>query len=1177
MGLRPNLIVRQVFRTAAPVVPLTNLPTVLVGIHRQLEYRQSAGDYVGGQDNGDYYFPNLIATSEVEPTDHADTILRPQIHLSNQFGVADITDDVTFFNLSNPATTPYFQIDANAETVFNIATGTTGNYSSTTGLFTDANADFISNQVATSDHILINGNRALKVTTLDSDDQLTVTKVDYGPDDARVRLSAKDTLGNRTLDYLGTAYTGFQTNGTRVGDIVTFNGWSARTSTGGMSFTATSSSARTVTATGLLTGVVAGQVITTVNGLNDEEPVFITNAAASGGNTVTVNNIAGATLGTSTAVASADSRFFKVYDVTDSMIAGLTNLADGYYTAKSSSVRTFTDVNATFTSDGAQSGDWIVAFAANSGLVSNITVASRVATRDDGGSFIADGFEADMKVVCVADENTGGNEDGVFEIESVTASTITFKVGSTPSDSASGDIHYVSLEVRPLFEVSSIDSETQLTVTDFTTGPIPDAQIGGPLVYSIITPAVANSGAALSPTAYVEAVSSSTRSVRWPAAFTTVTVPSAGDYVYNDEGVLLFSVTSAVDSSSSNLTFATAANDTITSATLNFETLGFEAGQKIHVVGAAVNAANRNVTYTIQSVSGSTITLVASDTVTAEGPVAGTVQSLEVVEASNAPVTFEDADVLATIGLTIRQPDAAQYGVLRVLSDTQLQVRELVSGDEVTDKVVNGLVTAITVPNTLTNVSYTLEKALSGAQLSGDVLVTYAARRQDLADSLIEVNQGNVASVVGAVVPANPLGFAAQAAVNNTPTAVYLVQVADDTETDWAQALDFIKTDQVYNIVPLTQDEERLAEFRAHVTQQSAAQQKRERILWQSHRFETQTTRWTMGSGESGSVTYTGTPLVQTVTIVSTSGLVGLGVQAGDNITAAYSGYAAGSGFVTGTFTARVATVSEVGTTTTLVLVPDITLPESAAGFTLTSATILSKTLNTTQLRDTIAAYPATIKDRRVRNIYPDRCLVTFNDETDPNANGGFYNSGAGGEVTSFEVGGWYVAAIEGAKRSGVNPSSPLKGVGGAGVQRLVNPFAGNVDYLDTILDNGNYLMTQPGGDGSDVETVRGVTTDVTDLNFLEDAVTVQLDNFARRLRRAITPILGTVVLDDNFFDMFSAQQEAVRASVLSNKEIRNIKLISLREDPNQADTFLAEYEADPYFSAAQGDITIYI
>lgn len=1193
--LRPDLIVRQVFRTAQPVVPASTLPAVLVGIHRQLEYHKSAGSFIGGQDNGDYYFPDLIDGSAVEPQDQTDEVLEPKVYLSNDYGVADITADVDFNNLDNPATVPYFTVDPDVEAEFSVATGTTGEYDSDTGLFLDDNADFIGDRVAANDVILISGVRAFEVTSLDSDNQLTVSRINHGPSDARVLISTKDAYNIRTLTYLGDNFE-FISEGVAVGDLVTLDGWEELTSNAGLTFTATDSDGhRDLTATGEFpaASVSVGDVVV-IQDLNNPTatmPAFtITDPASTGNNAAVAANVVSVLPTTEVAGGSYPERFFQTYTFAANPYRAPSEA--GYFSSRTLGVRTFSDSTADFGVTQLNVGDWIMVFDADTGVISaGITYAQDAGgdtiTRSDGGSWLDDGFADDMAILIRASATT--DNIGEWNIATVTDTVITLVEALAISAGAGTAVEVTSTRVAPLFAVTGtppalLSGATSFSVVDLTEGLLADAQVGGPLRYSIFRPSALSTSH--SDSSDVSAVDGTTevRSLEWPEAFTNTTIPTEGDFVFNAEGVLLFEVAAANlcsnaggshtnHSAHGGLTFADVAN-TITRASGSWITDGYKIGDIIQVYGSEDSA--NDVSMTVTNVLALVLTVddVPADTSAAPDSTA-TVQRVDLTDHNHAGYTMAEDDVISQGSLVIRSQNESVYSVVRVTSNSQIQIRHVNSADQVTDLAISGMVTTITVKDTLSNASYEILKNMTGGALEGTILVDYAARRNDLADQLIEVTQANVEEVAGYAVPANPLGLAAANAVANTSVPVLLVQVAEDTQAGWASALEFIKTDQVYAVAPLTQNEARLAEFQAHVALESQPEQKRERILFQSHRTETQETRWTMDpDADTADLVYNGT--TQTLTVDHTGGLVGLGAVVGDVVEGTYTGYVLGQGYVNGSLSARVVNISESGSTVTLTLLPDTTVPVTlAAGIRMDTLALKSRVLSTTQLRDAIAAYPGTIQDRRVRNVYPDRALVTFTDGTNPDdETTGLYG---GGTVADYEVGGWLMAAIAAAQRSGLPASTPLTKRPFLGIQRLVNPFGNNISYLDTILDAGNYLLSQAGGDNVGVEAVRAVTTDVTDLNYLEESVTVQLDNFARKLRRQVAPILGSTILDEAFFDLFSMISQAVVTGVLTNREIRELELVSITEDPDRADTFLASYSAKPFFSAAKGDVTIYI
>jgi len=1175
-GLRPDLIVRQVFRTAQPVVPASQLPAVLVGINRQLEYRLDAGSYTGGQENGDYSFPGLMTSSAVEPTTSADPMLRPKVYLSTNYGVAEITDDVTFSNLNNVGAAPSFEIAVSPEATFQVATGSTGSYAASTGVFSDPNADFIENLVGVGDVVKLNGTPAFTVTSVSSDDQLGVTKLSHGPSDAAVSISAASATGIRTVTYtgdLGNAYDGFVTSKVRVGDTVDFNGWKNLFTSGGLYFGATGTNGRrTLTApAGDFNGTNIGDIISLYvirDGVGAWIPYFVSaETVTTSATTLSVFNI------------KSDIADIEVRTVDESVgykvdSASATTITDGAFTAQDTlGARDFSSATSLTTNS------YVITYAARTDGVS-LTSAADSLTRSTG-SFISEGYVAGQTILITA----GGQAGKVRTIAGVSALVLTLTTGESPALTVTtSSTSIIAVPVAGLFK---IDNGTTGASSDLYDGVIPAAAFGTNIKTSLVTLATNNTPVVASLPSVSAVISSVNRTMVWPGDLSAS--PAAGDYIFSEDGDLLFEFVSRVNvSATATLTGASGAAGTITFTGSLPTGLNTTAGAKFQLgVGSAAYTANAY--YTVVSVAGLAVSVTADDgTFTNAGSATVNVQQAIVKNHANAPFVVP-SNTAVTGSMMIRDQQVATYKVVRVNSQTEIQVKPASTALEIPSgtAIIRGATTSIVVPDLLSDEIYTVEKTLSGVDLQGTVLVTYAARRKDHLNELIEVTQGTVTDVVGPAVPHNPLGLAALNAVNNTGVPVYCVQVTEDTDAGWADAMNLIKTNQIYAVAPLTQDEERLAEFQAHVTTQSQPENKRERILFQSHRNETQTTRWTMSSLESA--TFVKTASTQTITVTTASGLVGLGVKAGDVVEGTFYGYLIGSGFVGGSLAslsstgttlayARVASVSEVGGETTLTLVPidDSVLGDTlAVGVDMVTLTVKSKVLNTVQYRDSIAAYPATLQNRRVRNVYPDRALISFDDTTNPNDTSvGFYG---GGEVTDYEVGGWLMAATIAAQRSGLPASTPLTRRGFSGVQRLVNPFGDNVADLDVILDGGNYLLAQEGGDGASCYAIRAITTNTTDLNYLEEAVGVQIDNFARKLRRQVTPILGTTLLDEGFFDLFSTISAAVVSDVLRNKEIREIKLTSLSEDPLRADTFLANYEARPYFSAAKGDVTIYI
>ena len=470
---------------------------------------------------------------------------------------------------------------------------------------------------------------------------------------------------------------------------------------------------------------------------------------------------------------------------------------------------------------------------------------------------------------------------------------------------------------------------------------------------------------------------------------------------------------------------------------------------------------------------------------------------------------------------------------------------------------------SVTVGDSAAGIAYSVEKTVSGANLTGDVLVSYAAVRDDLI-GLQEITSDNYASVLGDDSVDNPLGLAARVYFGNSSANLYVVQVAADTSEGWLAGIEATKTDTVYNMVPLTQSDTYLALFQASAIEQSRPDNKRERILWQSKTFPQNAVLASWMDSDNATVTRDENG-AQTVYIERD--LLAFSVAIGDDFSGSWY-----NGSQTVAFEGRILDVTVVGSTTTLTMLPDGNIPKDVNAMVVSSYEIKDRPKSMAERRAEVAAYPATIADRRIRNIFPDNVIMQFSDNSGNGQSTGFY----GGGVQTAAAGGFYMCVVEAAKRTVFGAAKPLTKRGGSGIYQVLDSFAEAPGFQDTIVDAGNYYMEQPGGVGSAVQTIRALTTDVSELITAEESVTPQIDSFTRRLRAQLTPLLGPEILDQRFFDLVSTVAQSAVTRTLNEKQLKSIKLLEITESPDTADTFLMKYEVAPYFSGARGIITLF-
>ena len=516
------------------------------------------------------------------------------------------------------------------------------------------------------------------------------------------------------------------------------------------------------------------------------------------------------------------------------------------------------------------------------------------------------------------------------------------------------------------------------------------------------------------------------------------------------------------------------------------------------------------------------------------------------------PSTWFDTE----FGFYIARQTEAELEITRVVDENNLVLREAISGSP-TDAVFTDLLYGVTVPNTMTGVNYTVEKTLSGSALAGEVLVSYMARRNDRVAAPFFVDAETYEEELGHAVPANPLAMAAFLAFGNLTAPMLCYQIQDDNVDGWEDAIPRLKVDDAYVVCPLTENETVLGLYRSFVELDSAPLEKREKILFQSHKFERIETRTTDLTGDNGAYTKTST----TTTITVDRDLEAFGVIVGDVF----------EGLVP-EFSARIIAITS-GATTTMTVVNDNGLP--VGGPTpITDWEIKSKDLTDREYAQKVGAYPGTIVNRRYRNVYPDSHEITFTDTTDPLEISGFYG---GGDVTQI-MEGFYGAVLESAKRAQQRPAQSLTKLNGTGIHKILNPFGTSQELNDIVIDGGNYLIDQIVVDGS-FSAVRAMSTDTTAIYKLEDSVTVQIDSFAKLLRVNLRPLLGPYNIDEGpYFDLVSAAINAVITKVVdADKNMRNIKFLSIKESETAVDTIEVTFEVRPYVAASKIIVTIFI
>jgi hypothetical protein len=508
--------------------------------------------------------------------------------------------------------------------------------------------------------------------------------------------------------------------------------------------------------------------------------------------------------------------------------------------------------------------------------------------------------------------------------------------------------------------------------------------------------------------------------------------------------------------------------------------------------------------------------------------------------------------------------------VISVGSDSQLSVKNQLAGTPGAMEYDGLFLSSVTIPDTGQDINYKIQKTVTGANLTGDVLSTFSAKRNDLAGQRVPIDENNFEAILGPPVPGNDLSLAALTLFSVLGASALAIQVQDDTVTDWTDGLTVAESPDLYIPCLLTQREDILALLRTHVQNMSQPEEKRERITYFSHKEVVQTTRTSAGLGDT--VTYNKTAAGVTTIVSTTRDLTTNGVIVGDVFNGTLNDGSTDFA-LTNNRIISIQSATPAAGQSTMRIVGDATIPAPSSG-TVSSWNVKSKNLSLLERANQQAEYAQSIPDRRFRNIWPDTIQMRFTDEiAGENATTGPF--GGGDQIAT--LGAHHLTVIEAGKRSNENPRQPLTGFKRGSIYRILDPFGSYDQYQDIVIDGGNYYMKH---DGDDLEpyAIRALSTDVTDLFKAEDNVAVQVDSFARKLRVQLQPLLGPFVIDEPFFDLVSNNFEAVRKDVVEqNRELREIVLLGIEEDPDRVDTFIIKCGVTPYISAAEGEVYIYI
>lgn len=480
-----------------------------------------------------------------------------------------------------------------------------------------------------------------------------------------------------------------------------------------------------------------------------------------------------------------------------------------------------------------------------------------------------------------------------------------------------------------------------------------------------------------------------------------------------------------------------------------------------------------------------------------------------------------------------------------------------------------------------------LRSALTGQSFdpgNADLYVQYHGLRKDVSPlakdpGLLRISDvTTLSNVLSPITADNPLALGMFFALLNAPgiecggIGVDAVSAGAPMGTleAFTRAANFLESEEVYALAPLTSDETVHQMFKSHVEFMSGSEQKGERILFVCPDAPTRAIDTVVASGLSSESTATSNQLV--VDVNPAAGLTDLGLnplelsfddQVFVELTVAGEVRKYLLSSANGTLlslTTTFATGNNVDgffTTTTLtesVVNADWAVKVRGEKLLIAGSTLPDKNL----VADTVAARSAAYKQRRMYVVFPDKVTATVGgtDEILP----GYYACAAvAGMIAKFPP------------QQGFT-NLPMAGFTGV----LGSNDTYSVKQLNTMAGGGTYIIMQEAA-GAPLISRHQLSTNLTSIETRELSITKVVDYAAKFLRGGLRNFIGTFNITQPFLDTLSTVIHGMLGFLVENGIILGGDLNNLIQSKDSPDTVLVDVTLDVPFPCNYIRLTLVI
>ena len=374
--------------------------------------------------------------------------------------------------------------------------------------------------------------------------------------------------------------------------------------------------------------------------------------------------------------------------------------------------------------------------------------------------------------------------------------------------------------------------------------------------------------------------------------------------------------------------------------------------------------------------------------------------------------------------------------------------------------------------------------------VSATVYLSYRALRRDIANDFLTItSQSNAEAKIGSVNINNPMSVAASLIASAVSDMSYrILPIETDDANGYRQALDILSTNEdIYVIVPLTNDKDVVSAYASHCTTLSEPEKSKWRIMYASQEMPSTKVMVEINDGQ----------LVEGSTddecyIKDTAN--GMFVTNNARVTDFVDIYNASNSYQYSLQIIEVLNESVVTCSTTKWMRTSEGYSELEDKVTVSTQEAVKyevvRVLDTQGVAEAISGIADSFKNKRLRLVYPDTIMLNINS-------------------VSEMVPSYYLCVTLGAMRAGYPPHQGFSTIGLSGISRVLranNMFSD--DQLADMAGNGVFWVVQDTPEELPYVLYQ-TTTDNTQLETAEDSCVAVVDYASRYLKINLKNVLG--------------------------------------------------------------------